>query len=169
MSGPCSVAGCETPAAKVRMCLKHYTRMRNHGTTDEPARRRVNIGPCAVEGCDLQSTENGYCKKHGTRARRHGDPLATKSNYRPAGPDHPGVREAVTYVNMHRRLARWLGKASEQVCACGQQAAHWAYDHSDPGELLDRGRPYSADPSHYLAMCVPCHKRMDLEHIKAAS
>ena len=48
---------------------------------------------------------------------------------------------------------------------------HWAYDHKDPNEKrgvsgkdpdYQRELPYSWDIDHYVAMCVPCHKVLDL-------
>jgi hypothetical protein len=94
---------------------------------------------------------------HYMRWWKHGDPSITFASHRFVG-------DAVTYSGAHIRVRNARGPASAQVCECGQPAGHWSYDHSDPDEKHDeRGRPYSPDPSHYRPMCVPCHKRADLE------
>jgi len=53
------------------------------------------------------------------------------------------------YKRIHKMQARHNGSASEQVCPCGKQAAHWA-------TIGDT----------FKAMCVPCHKRMDTHRDK---
>jgi len=44
-------------------------------------------------------------------------------------------------------------------------AQHWAYDHNDPHELIERIHPagtvYSLDQKHYIPLCGSCHKLFD--------
>lgn len=71
----------------------------------------------------------------------------------------PGYRVA------HARVQAARGPASAYVCECGSQAADWAYQCTDPDELIDivNGTPlrYSLDSDQYLPMCRPCHRRYD--------
>ena len=75
--------------------------------------------------------------------------------------------EVVTYKGAHKRVKRDKGEARHQKCfACGEDADHWAYQHNDPNELRDlANRPYSTDPSKYVAMCASCHKEYDLDYL----
>jgi hypothetical protein len=88
------------------------------------------------------------------RLYTHGDPTVTVG---------PPPAEVLTYDGAHGRLRKLNGRASGYPCAlCGSAAAEWAYDHSDPDELTDqRGRPYSLDAGRYMALCLPCHRRLD--------
>lgn len=43
-------------------------------------------------------------------------------------------------------------------------AALW-FVRPGPNEKQSDHGPYSPDPSHYQARCVPCHKRFDLRHL----
>lgn len=71
-------------------------------------------------------------------------------------------RAVVTYLSAHERVYRAHGKATGYICSCGIPAQQWAYDHADPDERNAAGRgPYSLDPSHYAALCKPCHRKMD--------
>ncbi|KDE13859.1 hypothetical protein N505_0108510 [Rhodococcus aetherivorans] len=100
----------------------------------------------------------GYCGKHTERFRRHGDPDVVVDTRR----DDAG------YFAAHGRVYRDRGPARERVCPCGERAAHWAYDHEDPDERVSaEGLPYSLQSSHYRALCVSCHKLLDLAHGQA--
>lgn len=70
------------------------------------------------------------------------------------------------YSAVHERMRKSKGPASAHACVeCGEPAAHWAYDGSDPEELtdLDHGNPvtYSADLGRYFPMCRSCHTKHD--------
>jgi hypothetical protein len=71
--------------------------------------------------------------------------------------------ESPSYGTMHQRLGYVRGRASAHPCArCGGPAREWAYDHEDTDALTDpRGRRYSADPAHYVPLCVSCHRTFD--------
>lgn len=72
---------------------------------------------------------------------------------------------SLSYQSAHVRVWRSRGPARAHQCKCGAPAAHWAYDHEDPEELQDdAGQAFSADPSHYLALCRSCHRHLDLGH-----
>lgn len=84
------------------------------------------------------------------------------------GANNPKWRgTAVEYAAAHARVVAKRGKPTEHECAhCGKPAAEWAYDRSDPDEKRNTvGRddgPFSLNPAHYLALCVRCHRRLDL-------
>ena len=48
------------------------------------------------------------------------------------------------------------------TCPCGSPARHWAVDKSRTDLLPSVMGPYCLDLNAYTAMCVPCHKVMDL-------
>lgn len=105
------------------------------------------------------------CIKHYTRLLRRGSVDIALPH--PSGPAHVQWRgDAVSYFAVHERIKRKLGSAKNYQCACGQPARQWAYDRTDPNELRDATGPYSTDLNRYQPMCVPCHKRMDLAHIR---
>lgn len=69
------------------------------------------------------------------------------------------------YREVHRRLERERGAASEHTCtACkAVPATGWAYQHNDPDALIgDQGHPYSTDLTKYEPLCSSCHTRLDL-------
>lgn len=76
-----------------------------------------------------------------------------------------GRRPAATvaYKGAHRRIARLWGKARQYSCiSCGEQATDWAYDGTDPNQLVGpNGSSYSLDPIFYMPMCRSCHFTMD--------
>lgn len=66
--------------------------------------------------------------------------------------DHIGWKgENVGYTGAHMRLFRYRGRATSHVCPCGQPAQEWAYDKTGP----------PGDTASYVAMCRPCHRKMD--------
>jgi hypothetical protein len=154
----CAVEGCERTArtASAELCNAHYFRVYRTGETG-PA--EVGSRPCP-RGCGrsvgASSTACWPCR----RSDLH--------------PNLPRVGEAnpawkgreIGYVAAHQRVTSQRGPASEQVCLCGRQAAHWSYTHKDPEPLLTpAGIAYSPEPEFYEALCVPCHKRFDLDRL----
>lgn len=68
-----------------------------------------------------------------------------------------------TYYTVHWRIKQVRGSASQYLCPCGERAEDWAYiGPTDPPFRDERGMPYSADLSHYEAMCTLCHVRLDI-------
>lgn len=73
----------------------------------------------------------------------------------------------IEYTAMHDRVRKARGAPGQYACAhCGSVAQEWAYDHADPNERRNRvGRddgPFSTDPNHYMPLCKPCHRKLDL-------
>lgn len=162
---PCSIEGCERPNAARTWCALHYGRWQRTGRTDPPPPRVTK--PCAIEGCDRTHSAYGWCNLHYERWFNTGDPLDTLSNNCTV----PGVQnvhwrgDAVSYHGMHTRLRR-LGPARLKTCVdCGDEAAHWSYDHKDPDELIEPpergGKPYSVKMEHYEPRCRSCHATFD--------
>lgn len=130
--------------------------------------RIIPMKKCTVDGCEKRHNAHGLCSMHGSRLERTGSVHGVRKQSRESHPQWKG--HAVSYGGAHRRVYRERGRATDQICPCGSKAAHWAYDHADPDELTELTpggiRYYSPDPTHYVAMCVPCHKKSDLTHIK---
>lgn len=127
---------------------------------------------CVIDGCGGRHRARGWCSKHWKRWAAQGDPLVVGVSVRTTsqvGCLNPFWRGGqVTYSGAHMRVRAVRGPASSQQCGCGRAAAHWAYDHADQAALVHKdGRRYSADPAHYLPMCVPCHKVFDLSERSA--
>ena len=83
------------------------------------------------------------------------------------GEGHYGwAGEEASYGTVHGRLREYRGPARLLQCeTCDSPARQWAYDHLDPNEKQSDRGPYSADLSHYRALCVPCHKAFDLARL----
>lgn len=164
----CKIADCEKPPKAHGLCVKHYSRLRRHGHA-EPTRRYSGpqVGICPVEGCEQPKSFNGMCKLHATRVARHGDPLIVihqRDRDLPRGADNPHwAGDRITYGGMHIRVRKTRGPASEHSCVdCARTASQWSYDRSDPNERMASEGPYSTNVDHYVARCVPCHKKHDL-------
>ncbi len=74
--------------------------------------------------------------------------------------------QAKQYITVHRALRRELGLPESWTCAhCPETAKEWAYDHRDPNELTDpdTGCPFSRNTSHYIPLCMSCHRRFDFK------
>lgn len=85
-------------------------------------------------------------------------------NGRRPGTNPDRDRRLPSYNWTRRKLREARGPASEQQCGCGSPADHWAYDHTDPRELVgDTGRgitaTYSLDFTRYVPRCCSCHAR----------
>lgn len=155
----CSIDGCGKPLEARGWCAAHYMRWRKYGDPGQAAPLRPKRSPhstCQVEDCDRKHLARGYCGVHYRLQRQAGAlPIVIPKPKR-------GI---TTYAAMHKHLRETRGSASRYPCVtCGQPAYEWAYDNECPDEQRDfRGR-FSADPSHYLAMCHPCHMALDAAH-----
>jgi len=77
-------------------------------------------------------------------------------------PPVPPAPLSMTYAAVHSRLPSLAGL---NCCRCSASANEWAYDHSDPAELVSpERRPYSLDQARYKPMCRRCHRRYDSEY-----
>lgn len=80
------------------------------------------------------------------------------------------VSEVPGYATAHRKISLDYGLASEHEChGCKvRKADDWAYDHLDADEIVSTGThggmTYSLKPSHYMALCIPCHNKFDADH-----
>jgi hypothetical protein len=76
--------------------------------------------------------------------------------------------DRITYGGVHRRLERYRGQANAHSCVgCSAPADNWAYNHSDPDELLnEHGHPYSPNLTRYDPMCFACHRARDRATVK---
>lgn len=173
----CSASGCENRSHRrgSKLCSKHYTRMRKHGTLDIPNPKYPSRGVCTVDGCENDARTKRLCVKHYKRLARYGDPVFVPKLGK-QGPEHPNwLGDIVGYYGAHHRVNRARGRAREHACAdCGRPATEWSYNHDDPNEQLAcderRNRPrampmaYSTDPAHYSPRCQSCHIAFDRQH-----
>jgi hypothetical protein len=147
------------------LCKAHYKQWQKHGTTTDIGVNRRGSLTCRVieDGarCTRLYHARDFCLSHYERWRKYGTPLG----FSPHGPRNK-KRKVVGYVGAHRRLTRERGPASEQTCRCGEQAADWAYNHTDPNERTEltghnAGYVFSLDPARYVPLCKLCHKTFD--------
>lgn len=68
-----------------------------------------------------------------------------------------------TYGDWHKRLRRSRGRAVNFTCShCDKQADEWAYDGTDPEELIGpKGMRFSFDQDRYIPLCYTCHSAFD--------
>lgn len=109
------------------------------------------------------------CGTHYQRWRRNGDPLASTIR---RGPEHYAwTGDDATYAAVHQRLYSLHGLARLRACRlCEKPAVQWAYTYGAPDERVGddghgRSMPYSTDLTYYVALCNPCHRRLDLRHL----
>jgi hypothetical protein len=160
----CPLDFCERSSRSGRepLCEAHYYQ-RRRGKPFTPLQRR-NHTECWVVGCE-NVPRGRFCTMHEARFQRHGDPecvVAPKDRMIRRGECSATWNEQGSYAATHQRLRRALGSASSSVCACGADARQWAY--IGPRATGER-QPWTPDLSQYRAMCVPCHKVMDLERL----
>jgi hypothetical protein len=160
----CCVAACPRKHYALGYCNLHWRRSRSSGAPGSAEARPYKVDKCCIGDCPEPHHARGYCNKHYIRLRLHGDPVTLPEPTVYVGSEHPAWRgEGVCYGRVHRRIVDQKGSASRHRCTeCGGEAEDWAYLHGAPDEQRDeRGRPYSADPSFYAAMCRSCHKTFD--------
>lgn len=82
------------------------------------------------------------------------------------GDKNPAWTPNPTYQAVHLRLAKNAKPPNCQVCGANRKL-QWALNHERcANPVASEVGPFSTDPSHYDALCVPCHKRYDLSRIK---
>ena len=162
----CAVDACGKKRIQREWCAAHYSRWYKYGDVNAYfGLRRESKGICKVDGCEtVDQGVHGYCPIHYARWKKHGDPLIKKSV--PSLEDHHGwTGDDASYGTVHDRIRRTRGSASRYACVdCGESAYEWSYDGRDPKQKLcsARGLAYSTKMDHYVARCVPCHRRHDL-------
>lgn len=176
----CDIEGCAKLARSksAAYCPMHYHRIYRGGEVGEAeVRKRASLSPsCEIEGCDKPDKTVGYCTMHAARIARHGDPhkvIPVEDRKKYYKDDHWNwVGDAVGYAAAHHRVYRLKGAASDRSCVdCSGPALHWSYDHSDPDENVGMHGGYevawSPRPEHYSPRCAPCHKRFDMNQVRA--
>lgn len=152
----CSIDGCVKPTAGRGWCQMHLARWQKHGDPGAAEPMRHPGKTCSIPGCDLPHDSRGWCATHYKRWTVHGDPLGYTRPGNYAGDD-------VGYIGVHHRVRTERGPASAYLCEhCGLNAAHWAFDHSDPDPRFHSdGRPFSVDLNCYIPLCAACHAKLD--------
>lgn len=117
---------------------------------------------CSVRRCSRKRkyVKTGWCQTHYHRWwRTETTELLPKQ-----------VRTDLTYYGAHGRIKMYWGSASQYFCIeCGEQAAEWAYDGTDPSELEGEVKVdgvkypvrYSVWPEFYAPLCTGCHRAKD--------
>lgn len=114
---------------------------------------------CDVDGCERPSRRRGWCEAHYLRYRRNGHLELLDRR-----------KAVVGYHRAHDRIRSDKGRPDVHPCVeCGKPAQQWAYDNSDPDELIGETANgsvcrYSLSPDHYQPFCIPCHRRFDYTH-----
>lgn len=188
--GTCKHPDCHRNVSARGLCGPHYRRERKGKDVSTPVRSYNSARACAVEGCAGRHEARGYCKTHYHAKRRNGEfpdlarkctvedcekivmsgGLCTLHHFRwRAGRPMDWVRPPIGSQRVHEKLRELWGPARGYSCIqCGRQAAHWAYDGTDPEQHL--GWPnssaknkawYSIYPEFYMPMCVRCHATRD--------
>ena len=144
----CRINECTKPHLARGYCTGHYY--------SEYSRKR-DRGPCEVLDCDRPArycTQGlSVCGMHNARIYRSqnlSDPARGTA-------DHvPGASWA------HQLVEKQWGRAVTHQCInCERQARDWAYDGTDPSEILEGKWLYSRWPEFYMPMCRSCHKKLD--------
>lgn len=172
----CDVPGCTMPHKRGGYCYGHYMKDWRYGTPtpDHPPQwvdlRGRRFGTLVVRE---RRGSAWYCECDCGRSRlaRAGD-LNRCGDSSTCGHRATHRRsDTAGYGAAHDRIRRERGAPRDHECVdCGQQARHWSYEHNDPDERLGTSGysksliAYSLNPEHYVARCVPCHKRFDLAH-----
>jgi len=161
----CSIDGCGRPMKSRGWCQAHYFRWRRNGDPGGPeVLTKGAWKSCNMDGCDRKMFGHGLCQMHWSRYHKWGDPYYVEESARRGAHNSSWKNHDIGYGTAHERVRDQRGKASDYECSnCGSRAKHWAYDHEDPDERLSEMGPYSVNPEFYMPMCVPCHKRFDLD------
>lgn len=77
----CSIEGCGKPHLARGWCVKHYTRWRSHGTTEDPKPRA--IVQCVGPECTNPATTADMCGTHDSQMRRKGELSPIRRRPRP--------------------------------------------------------------------------------------
>lgn len=165
----CTAKGCDRLSTVRGYCRGHYERFRQGCDIDGPLRIFDPDRGCRIEGCDRKHKAHGYCRLHWSRAR--GDTSLSVD-----APIRNTLASPCDFTAAHVRVRTLWGPASRYRCIeCGENAKDWAYDGTDPAEILGPGKGsgsgslmrYSLYPEFYMPMCRKCHVTMDRRKMAA--
>lgn len=181
----CQAGECERRHYALGWCTLHYERWKKTGGARRPISRAGRatpcpLRPCGVSGCDKPARSRGWCPKHYTRWSRHGDlNRVDRGGYaHPKGPENPKwAGEPNSYRLAHDRVRQAKGRPTCCIM-CGAVrgpglAIQWALDWDRVSDIRycpmsRRGKvemlAYSVSVDDYIALCLKCHRRFDLEH-----
>lgn len=155
----CTVDGCEKPHFGRGLCNQHYSRVRRGKGVGTAEPQRMSDRGCKVEGCAGKHNAKGLCATHYIQWRiERTEPVVVTDG------------GSVGYTAAHRRVSLHNGPAAKHQCMhCGAEAKQWAYDNADPNEMIANLKVrksllrlrYSQDPSHYIPLCIQCHRVFD--------
>lgn len=175
-SHTCSVPGCSRVAGSLvesaRVCLMHYKRWARTGSMSRDAILKARVADRDALIAEMKRLYLGGMSTTEVGAALKRDASHVSRTLRESGVQmRPRKRvrtNEITYGAAHMRVRSDRGSARRYICTCGAPAAQWSYTHSDPNEMRSREGAYSPDPQYYIALCVPCHKRADLDRLKEA-
>src|ERR1700758_3894533 len=127
---PCNFDGCDRPRGGIGgYCGTHAGQIRARGAVSEIESRTKQPERCIFEGCVGRPLAHGYCSAHLRQKRVHDRMVPIV---------RPSLFDECTYTAAHHRCRQLWGKVQQYPCvSCGQEAADWAYDGTDPTELYD--------------------------------
>lgn len=174
----CSVAWCLKPTRRGQpYCYAHYMKKWRYGTpTPQHQEYRIDLTGTRYDELVVTGYAGGgywHCKcdcgQEITRRAGELNRAASMGNGGATCGDRAIHRrlEWVDYSGAHCRMRADKGPASNHACVdCNKPAQEWSYDNNDPDEFigqagLGKGCKYSLKPEHYVARCVPCHRRFD--------
>lgn len=141
-------------------CDAHLKRYNRNADMTKPIKRyRKSVPYCVHPGCGRHVKAGDLCAGHYTQSCRGRELRSIRS-----------IHDHVAYEAAHFRTAALWGSASTHRCVdCGVPAKDWAYDGTDPTQLLGGsardGRAaimfYSRYPEFYMPLCRRCHNRRD--------
>jgi hypothetical protein len=157
----CIQSGCDGyRKSKLGYCEAHLKRYKRGADMSPPIKRYGKYGKFCTE-CGRPAKTAGLCPGHYTQLWRGHDLAPLRL---------PSIHDEVAYEAAHFRPRALWGSASKYSCVdCGECAQDWAYDGTDPDQLLGgsarEGRAsimfYSRYPEFYMPMCRKCHSRRD--------
>ncbi|MEC4611818.1 hypothetical protein [Tsukamurella tyrosinosolvens] len=157
--------------ARIRKANPEYRERANaaRNTPDKKAQRKEYRQRPEVQARKRQTARERYRKNPEKFIARQKE---LRKNPRP--PKQTDWWAPIAYRTAHLRCGRFYGVYVRDVRCwkCRGPAEHWAYDLTDPTELIDprRGCRYSRFPEFYMPMCRSCHHTWDWQnrrlHIK---
>lgn len=153
------------------MCASHLWRSRNGKDLHAPMRPYVHHDNerCAAEDCNRPAALGDWCEAHKLRARLQDATGRTVDRYPLGAVPRTNWWREITYATAHIRVKSLWGSAKGYFCVdCEKAAACWAYDGTDPAQLLSPcdyaeapSAWYSPFPEFYMPLCSRCHSGRD--------